>query len=348
MVSAIQPKRIPTPDKLARGFGIICLALNAFSIAAASEPLRSVHDLPSQGASRPTPISAMPIQGNVYLLSGAGSNVTLQLGSQGALLVDSGSKSAAKSLIAKIKRLAGTRIIRYVIDTQADDNHVGGNEALRQAGSTIFGGNVVMDDPRGQQGATVIAHENVQIAMATPTDGSPARSETLWPTETFSGSGYDLFFNEEGIQLIHVPAAHTDGDVMVFFRRSDVLVTGDVFVTTTYPVIDILHGGSIDGIIDALNQIIDITIPRENQEGGTIVVPGHGRLCDEADVVEYRDMVTIIRDRIRSLIDRGMSLQQVLAAKPTSDYDGRFGIENDSATTEKFVESVFRSLRKTN
>ena len=159
-----------------------------------------------------------------------------------------------------------------------------------------------------------------------------------WPTETFFGADKEIFFNNEAIQVLHQPAAHTDGDVVVFFRRSDVVATGDLFSTTGYPVIDRARGGSIQGVLDGLNRIIDITIPKDKEEGGTYVIPGHGRLCDEADVVEYRDMVTIIRDRIQELIRRGLTLEQVKAARPTLDYDGRYG------SSETFVEAVYRGL----
>ena len=138
--------------------------------------------------------------------------------------------------------------------------------------------------------------------------------------------------------LLHQPAAHTDGDSLVFFRGSDVISTGDIFVTTSYPVIDLDRGGSIQGVIDSLNRIIDLTVPAALQEGGTLVVPGHGRICDEADVVEYRDMVTIIRDRIADMLKRGMTLDQVKAARPTEDYDPRYG------SSSAFVEAVYRSL----
>jgi cyclase len=291
-------------------------------------------------------IRTLPVQGNLYMLSGAGGNVAVQLSSQGVLVVDAGSRPLAAELVAEIGKLAGPRIIRYIIDTGPDADHVGGNETLRKAGLTVIGGNVALDDPRGQQGATVIAHEQVQLHMVAQKGDEPGTSQEEWPTETFAEDTYDFFFNDEAVRLIHVPAAHTNGDVMVFFRKSDVLVTGDIFVTTTYPVIDIDNGGTIDGLINALNRVIDITVPRDKEEGGTLVVPGHGRLCDEADVVEYRDMVTIIRDRIRDMRAKGMTLEQVQAAKPTQDYDGRFGAERGAWTTARFVEAVYRSLQR--
>ena len=166
-----------------------------------------------------------------------------------------------------------------------------------------------------------------------------------WPTVTLFMPQKDIYFNGEAVQILHQPAAHTDGDSLVFFRGSDVVSTGDVFTTTGYPVIRPEDGGGIDGVIAALNRIIELTVPEEKQEGGTLVIPGHGRLCDEADVVEYRDMVTIIRDRIKSMVDMGMTLRQVQAAKPTADYDGRYGATSGFWTTEQFVAAAYESLK---
>jgi glyoxylase-like metal-dependent hydrolase (beta-lactamase superfamily II) len=163
-----------------------------------------------------------------------------------------------------------------------------------------------------------------------------------WPTEGYPGEYKEVFFNGEAIQLFHPSAAHSGGDTIVFFRRSDVVVTGDLFGTVGYPVIE--QAGSINGVIAGLNRVIDIAIPKDWQEGGTMVIPGHGRICDEADVVEYRDMVTIVRDRIQDMIRQGMTLQQVQAAVPTFEYDPRYGSEAGPWTTGMFVEAVYRGL----
>lgn len=171
---------------------------------------------------------------------------------------------------------------------------------------------------------------------------SPASSANL-PTETFFAEDKEIFFNNEAIQLLYQPG-HTDGDVLVFFRRSDVVSTGDLFLTTTYPVIDVANGGSVQKVIDGLNRVLDVTIPKDKAEGGTFVIPGHGRLSDEADVVEYRDMLTIVRDRVQDLIGKGLTLAQIRAAGPTKDYDGRYGANTGPWTTDMFVEAVYRSL----
>lgn len=142
------------------------------------------------------------------------------------------------------------------------------------------------------------------------------------------------------------PRAVTDGDSIVHFRRADVIVAGDVFTTTQYPVIDLENGGSVDGEIRALNDILNRTVYRHQEEGGTIVVPGHGYVCDEHEVVEYRDMIAIVRDRVRALIDRGATLGQVRAARVTADYDPRYGAASGPWTTGMFVEAVYRDLSK--
>jgi glyoxylase-like metal-dependent hydrolase (beta-lactamase superfamily II) len=257
----------------------------------------------------------MHVQGNVWMLVGAGGNITAQIGDEGVLLVDTGRRGVTDEVL-KALRTVTNKPIRIIIDTSVDADHVGGNEPLAKIGRWL-GGNAPGNSGLTVSGARVIAHERALFRMKDQPFGA-------WPTETFT-TDKELFFNGEAIQLIHVPSANTDGNVIVFFRRSDVVASGDVFTTTGYPAVDRARGGSVQGVIDALNRIIDITIPRDHAEGGTYVVPGHGRLCDEADVVEYRDMMTIIRDRVQALRKQGMTPQQIKAARPSLDYDGRFG-----------------------
>jgi cyclase len=291
-------------------------------------------------------ITPYHVQGNVWLLAGEVSNVVVQIGDEGVLVVDTGLQPLAEKLLAQIQKLANGKIIRFVINTHMHADHTGGNEVIRKAGNTILAGNVARDDIRGQQGATVLANENVLVHMSEQdAKGNPAVPTPLWPTETHTEDIYNIYFNGEAIQLFHPHNAHTDGDTYVLFRRSDVIVTGDIFVTTTYPIIDLQHGGTINGIVDALDNIIDMTVPADKQEGGTYVVPGHGRVCDQADLVEYRDMTTIIRDRIQDMINKGKTLEQVRAAKPTADYDGRFGASSGFWTTDKFIDAVYHTLK---
>jgi glyoxylase-like metal-dependent hydrolase (beta-lactamase superfamily II) len=262
-------------------------------------------------------------------------------------MVDTGSAQMTDHVLAAVKQIAKpitSRPLRYIVNTHSHPDHTGGNEKARAMGRTITGGNVAGNISDATEGAAIYAHANVLKAMSAPTGTQAPTPTGAWPTDTYFSGTKELFFNGEALQLFHPKSAHTDGDSIVFFRRSDVVMTGDIFSTTTYPIIDLQNGGSLNGVVDALNLILDITIPAEKQEGGTMVIPGHGRLCDEADVVEYRDMVTIIRDRIQDMIKKGMTLEQVKAAKPTRDYDPLYGATTGIWTTDMFVEAAYKSL----
>jgi len=292
-------------------------------------------------------INVLPVQGNISMLVGATGNIAVQVGNDGILMVDTGTAQMADQVLATVKQLAKSttgKPLRFIVNTHFHPDHTGGNEKARAFGATITGGNVAGNISDASEGAAIYAHENVMKRMSAPTGAQSPTPSGAWPTDTYFGSEQELFFNGEAIQLFHPKSAHTDGDSIVFFRRSDVVLTGDIFSTTSYPIIDLQNGGSINGIIDALNFILDLTIPADKQEGGTMVIPGHGRLCDEADVVEYRDMATIIRDRVQDMIKKGMTLEQVKAAKPTRDYDPLYGATTGFWTTDMFVEAVYKSL----
>jgi len=293
-----------------------------------------------------TEVHVLPVQGNVYMLVGAGGNIAMQAGKEGVLLVDTGNAGPVTDKVLAAVRTVSDKPIRYIINTHVHGDHTGGNEKIAKAGSTITGGNVVGDiGASAGEGATVIAAQQVLDRMSRKDGNTPAYPSAAWPTDTYITDERDLFFNGEAIQIFHQPNAHTDGDSIVFFRRSDVVVAGDIFVTTSYPIIDLDRGGSYQGVLDGLNHIIDITVPAEKQEGGTYVIPGHGRLCDEADVVEYRDMMTILRDRFVDMIKRGMTLDQFKAQKPTRDYDPLYGSDKGFWTTDKFLEAAYKSLK---
>jgi glyoxylase-like metal-dependent hydrolase (beta-lactamase superfamily II) len=276
-------------------------------------------------------IQTLHAQGNVYMLVGGGTNVTVQIGDDGVLLVDTNYAELAPKIMAAIRKLSSGPV-RYVVLTTVQADHTGGTEALVKLGAT----------PAAPSPARVVAHINVLNRMVTPLPGDPP--QPLWPNDTYSTPFKDFYFNSEAVIVTHFPAAHTDGDSIVFFRRSDVLSVGDIFTPDSYPFIDIARGGSVQGLIDGLNHILDIAVPAKYQEGGTLVIPGHGRLCDEADVVEFRDMVTIIRDRVQDLIKQGKTIEQVKTAKPSRDYDTQY--VQGVLTPDAFVESIYRSLKK--
>jgi cyclase len=297
--------------------------------------------LPSQPNS--AEIQTLKVQGNVYLLTGAGGNVVVQIGDAGVLVVDTGLAQTGDKVVAAIRKLSD-KPIQYIVNTHAHPDHTGGNDTVRKAGLTYVGANVTGNLTDAGVGAQIFAQDNVLKRMSAPTG---VRSEIpfgSWPTETYLSGRKQLFFNGEPVEIIHQPAAHTDGDSIVLFRRSDVVVAGDIFVTTSYPFIDLDRGGSIQGEIDALNSLLEIAVPGYQDEGGTYIIPGHGRICDQPDLLEYRDMVTIIRDRVQNSIKKGLSLAQVKAAGLTKDYDGRYGVKTGFGTADMFVEAIYKSL----
>jgi cyclase len=272
------------------------------------------------------------VQGNVYMFASTLGNVTIQVGKDpghdGVLLVDTGSPQLRETLLAETHKLSDAPI-RFIINTSADADHIGSNAVLLKPPRTY----------QLQAEVALFAQDNVLVRESRDGSGVPSAA---WPTLTYL-EGKAITFNGEAVQMFAEKAAHTDGDSIVLFRGSNVLSAGDIFLTTGYPVIDLARGGSIQGEIRALNHILDLTVPRSMQEGGTMVIPGHGRLCDESEVSDYRDMLTIIRDRVQDMLHKGKSLEEVKAARLSRDYDRRYSMP--AWTGEMLVEAIYKSLQ---
>ena len=312
-----------------RSVGFACALFLAWTVAATAPA--------GQGRATPSPaagqdIVVVPVQGNVHMVVGAGPNITVSAGDQGLLVVDTGNAASSERVLAALRGLSKGPI-QYILNTQFKPDHTGGNDAFAKAGRRLVGGEAV-----------ILAHEKVLNRMTAPTGAVSPRPVTAWPTDTFFSPRKEVWFNGEAVQMHYRPGP-TDGDSLVFFRKSDVISAGDIYMTTSYPMIDVEAGGHIQGVIEGLNDILDLTVPANNVEDGTIVVPGHGRLSDELDVAVYRDMVTIIRDRVRDAVKRGQTLAQIQAdPRITLEYEGRYGSKTGPWTTAMFLDAIYRSL----
>jgi glyoxylase-like metal-dependent hydrolase (beta-lactamase superfamily II) len=333
-------------------------------------------------------VHVLPVQGNIYMLVADGTNITASIGKDGVAVVNTGSAQMSDKVLAAITELARTAVnasapntcfgancpsafgspawsspyfnalvtaprtppgMRYVINTSAAPEHVGGNDKLagaalfRRAGGAGGFGGAVRD--LGTT-ATIVAHEGVLAAMSAPANKAAAAPSAAWPTETFFDEFHKLseYVNGEPVILYEAPKANTDGDSFVFFRHSEVISAGNLMSTISYPLIDVDKGGTIQGVIDGLNHILDLAVAEYRAQGGTWIIPGRGRLCDTADVASYRNMLVMIRDRVQALKKKGMTLEQVKAARPTLDFDGRFGSTTGPWTTDMFLSAVYRTL----
>jgi cyclase len=320
-------------------------------------------------------VEVMHVKGPIFMFTAGGSNVTASIGPDGVLLVDTGPAETADKLKAAIlevqKQVAMARAltiappvggaetksatqtmlftyntpkpstdpVRFIMNTSGRADHIGANAKVAKA----IPAELSFQDPK-EDATHIYAHENVLTRLSGAKGDEFTAPFGLRPSDVYVANLYKLtgFFNGEGVQLNHVPSASTDGDSFVWFRSSDVIAAGDIYRTDAYPIPDLKMGGNIEGVIEGLNQLLDMAIPEYRQEGGTLIIPGHGRLSDFADVAWYRDMVTIVRDRVQHMIDKGMSLEQVQAAKPTLDYDARYGKEAGSG--DKFIDAIYRSL----
>lgn len=282
-------------------------------------------------------LELLHVQGNVYLVAGGGGNTALLVGEQGVLVVDTKLKAASDELIALIEENFDVPI-HWIVNTHGHLDHIGGNAEVAAAGNILgssnSGGRAVTDP------AEIYAHIEVMIPLVTADEVDL----DAVPGNTYTAGSMEFYANGESVQLIHQPAAHTRGDSLVFFRQSNVLVAGDIFTIQRYPVIEVANGGSVRGLIDALNNMLTIIIPNTNQQGGTYVIPGHGRITDEYEVVNYRDMLTIIYERIEDAIARGLSLEEVKTARLSREYDPLYCSDTGFWTSEQFIETIYAEL----
>jgi len=301
-------------------------------------------------------LEVLQLRPNFYMIARPTSNVGVQIGLDGVVVLNAGTQDASGELLGAIRKLTN-QPIRYIINTSADADLVGGNRTLSKAGLRLGALTVRGGRPPGPDDAAfIMAHENVLTRVRALT---PSLPPDAWPSETFDDERKALSFNGEGIEVLHQPAAHTDGDTVVFFRRSDVVVAGHIVDATRFPVIDVARGGSVQGEIAALNRIIQLAIPAgpylgvpngaietatAELPGGTEVLTGRGRIYRQIDVLNYRDMVVIIADTIQHLIDQKMALEQIKAAAPAKAWEPQFGATSGPWTTNDFVEAVYKSL----
>ena len=292
-------------------------------------------------AAAPTPvepavdgtIEVIKVQGNVWLVAGAGGNIAVQAGDQGLVIVDTGANGLTDKVMAAIRGIS-TRPIRYIINTSMAPQHVGGNATL-----AVLPGGSLTGATRGATPA-VVAQENILNRMTqTGPDGKSLYPTAAWPTDGYFAPRRGFIFNGEAIDIVHLPRAYSDGDSAVYFRGSNVLVTGDVYTTTGFPTVNRAEGGTFPGVIAALNALLDIAVPDDLMEAGTYIIPGHGRVSDEADLVEYRDMAQIVSDRMSKMVADGMTLAQIHAARPAIGWEGRYS--RDQWTTTMFIDAIY-------
>jgi cyclase len=316
----------------------VCVALNAQQ----QQQIRTAKQMPfpQKPDWSQLEVETLPVQGKVHMIAGAGGNIAVQVGDEGVLLVDTGYEQMSGKVVTAIRTLAPNRTLRTIINTTLADAHTGANAALIKEGRLNQAGPGLGQRPNE---ADLIGHSQL-LALMTKIGREKIVPER-WPPSVYSGKQKDLYSNDEPVVVLHVPDAVTSGDSMVWFRGSDVVAAGEIFNEASFPFIDMAHGGTINGVIEGLNMLLEITVPKHNQEGGTMVIPGYGRIGDEHDVLEYRDMVTIVRDRVQAAIGKKMTLAQVKAMKPSATYEYEPRFNRDPAwTADMFVEAIYRNL----
>ena len=333
-------------------YQVSAVALAVGALVAGAPPVETQNARPAWAWKPAVPaandgqVHVLPVRGRVSMLVGAGGNITVSAGDEGVLVVDTGTAAMSDKVLAAVRSIAPRGVIRYVVNTDEREDFTGGNEKVALAGNTIRFR--VATDPRvsdalAKDRASVIAFVSVFERMSAPTGKVASRSEDAWPDDTYSGTQKKLYFNGEPVLIMHVPSS-TDGNSIVHFRIDDVISVGDLIDMTRYPFIDVKAGGGINQILEGLNRLLELTVPDTKSEGGTLVIPGRGRLLDQSDVAYYREMIGIVRDRIQDGIKRGLTLAQIKASKPTLDYDPRFGHTTGPWTTDMFIEAAYSSL----
>ena len=308
------------------------------SVVDSAGSAQATWDVPAVYSRSIGPVSVLQVRPDTYLLTVGGQNVVVETGVQATVVVDTATSESCQALVTAIKQIAQGPI-RYVINTSGDADRLGCNAEVSQAGHAFS---------RSQElgfAAPIIAQNNVVLRLI---QAGAKLSPYAYPNSVFTRPIRNLYLNGQAIQSYWMPQAHTDGDSIVMFRRSDVVVAGNIFDETRFPVIDLAHGGSVDGELAALDHLLDefavTPIPKFQSAGGTLVVPARGPLCLEADVLNYRDMINIIRQRVKAQVDRGVSLEKVEQSDIVADYAPRYGAQSGSWTTNDFIAAVYRSL----
>jgi cyclase len=303
------------------------------------------------------PVHVLPVVKGMHMLTIDGVNVAIQTGPDGTIVVNTGPQSGAQAVLAAIKQVTHNAPIRFVVYTNTDADLIGGGGVLSSAGLSLSqldefisrqdssaGALAEVPGANSGEGATIIARMGVLNEMVSQN----AYASSALPSETFSRPQYSFYMNGGPIEVVSMPPGHSDSDSVVRFDRQDVVVTGAVFDATHFPVIDLAHGGSIQGEIDALNQIANTLafeqVPVLANHGGTLVIPMRGPLCDEDDLIIYRDMVMTMQKRVAYYLRQGKSLKQVEAEDPARGYETRYGSDTGNWTTNDFVEAVYKSL----
>lgn len=323
-------------------------------MAAAATAGRAQTAAAAPAAQAPAPLA---LRGGLWMLTVQGINVTVQSGAEGLIVVDTGPAGAAGQLLREIGQLSD-RPIRFLIDTNADAQIIGGNAVLAGAGQSLattdtfdaleVNGNTSKVSLPGQGNtAVVIARQSVLTQMLSE-PGANYASAAL-PSDTFTRKQFNFFLNGSPIAVVSLPGGHSGSDAAVRFDRPDVVVTGAVFDQTSFPVIDVANGGSIEGELAALDEIANTLsyahVPVLENSGATLIVPVRGPVSDEDDLVTYRDMVATVRDRVEYYLEQGKTLEQVQGLNPARGYRMRYGSDSGQWTTRQFIQAVYESLR---